>query len=140
VTEPPRHQTVLVVEDDLGFLLWLGQLLTDAGYRVVPASNCRQVMAHIRKLGVSLNLIVVNPSIRGAMRMLEGFAPEKSRIRLILIRDLGMDLPGVGPASATIEKPRSWERISRQEWMQRIRQALTEAPSLASMAATTSRW
>ncbi len=38
---------VLIVDGDLGFLLWLGQLLAKAGYPVLPAGSCAEAFSHI---------------------------------------------------------------------------------------------
>jgi hypothetical protein len=31
--------TVLIIDNDLGFMFWLGQILSEAGYAVLPAKS-----------------------------------------------------------------------------------------------------
>src|SRR3989442_1016104 len=42
VPEPLRRSIVLIVDDDLGFVCWLGDILAEAGYQSVPASDSRE--------------------------------------------------------------------------------------------------
>ena len=37
--------TVLIVDEDVGFVFWLGEILTKLGCRAVPALDCTQAVA-----------------------------------------------------------------------------------------------
>lgn len=132
MSEPPRYHNAVIVEEDVGFLLWLGQLLADAGYRTIPASNCRQAMTHIRELGIPIHLAVLDLKLRGATSLLRTLEAANRSLRIIVIGDPnGGVSPGV-PASAVLERPRTWANISRGDWLRRINQALADAPEYAS--------
>ena len=131
---PLRNHTALIVEEDVGFLLWLGQLLTDAGYRTIPASSCRQAAIFARTIGVPLQLAVVNTGLPGTTRMLRALGAEHRDLRIIAIVSPGKKAPAKLPASAILEKPRSSEHVSREFWLHRIHHAVADAPPLASAA------
>ena len=135
MTEPPPQRTVLMVDEDLGFLLWLGQLFAEIGYRSVPASSCRQAASHLKKLKVNISLVVVNQGLKGARSLLKTLEGDANRIRIILIRNPTATAFVAVPESAILDKPRAWENIARAEWLQRLRQALADAPPLAAAAA-----
>jgi len=135
VTEPPSNRTILIVDEDLGFVLWLGQLIKELGYLSLPASSCRQAASHIEKLNVSVSVAIVNPGLRGSSQLLQALVAVSNRTRIILIRDRGVDIPPGISASATLEKPSSWDRISHEDWLYKVRRALTDAPLLAARAA-----
>src|SRR5579864_7603483 len=62
--EGTAAMTVLIVDDDLGFVWWLGDIFNEAGARCVPALSCGAAMVltkrlnpvaiHLRKRGVEL--------------------------------------------------------------------------------------
>jgi DNA-binding NtrC family response regulator len=132
VSEPARYHNAVIVEEDVGFLLWLGQLLADAGYRTIPASNCRQAMTHIRELGIPIHLAVLDLKLRGATSMLQTLEAAHRGLRIVVIGDPAGGVPARIPASAILEKPRNWANILRGDWLQRINQALADAPEYAS--------
>jgi len=134
VTGSLRNHTALIVEEDVGFLLWLGQLLTEAGYRTIPAQGFRQAATFVREIGVPIHLAVVNLGLKGASSMLRALGAAHHDLRIIAIGNPGKEVPAQVPASAILDKPRSSERVSHEDWMQRIHQAVTDAPPLALTA------
>ena len=64
-------KTVLIVDEDLGFVFWLGHLLNNAGYQVWPARNGEDAAALMDELGAELDLLIIDPNLRGAAAFLE---------------------------------------------------------------------
>lgn len=60
---PNRHLTVLIVDDNIGFICWLGQLLAKAGYQSVPATDCGQAVARLEKLRRNVHAAIVNRTL-----------------------------------------------------------------------------
>jgi len=65
-------QTVLIVDDDLGFLFWLGEVLTRAGYRAIPAHSVEEATNLTRRLRVTADVVIVNPAVSGAAEWSRG--------------------------------------------------------------------
>jgi hypothetical protein len=127
VTEPLRSQTVLIVEEDLGFILWLGQVLTDAGYKAVPALSCQQAFFHIRHFNVDVDAVFANRALSGISNLLQTLGRTNARLRIILINDPDIDTSrAMIPAHAILEKPADGRNISRKEWLEKVKTALTE--------------
>jgi DNA-binding response OmpR family regulator len=58
--------SILVVEADVGFLFWLGELLDRAGYQAFPAQNIREANALLRDLHLSVSLLILDCSLPDA--------------------------------------------------------------------------
>jgi CheY-like chemotaxis protein len=120
---------VLIVDHDLGFLMWLGELFAELGYSSVPALQGRQALALARRLKLPVTILIVNPKLRGAGRMVQVLAAANPELRLIIIRDSApgapnqTDLAGLR-VQGSLERPLPWETISRQEWLAKIRKVL----------------
>ena len=137
VSKRRASQTVLIVDEDLGFLFWLGELLVEAGCQAVPAFGCLEAVSRIRQFNVKkLDAIFVNPALPGTSDMLHALGRTHGGLRIILIGSSGIDVSGMMPAHAMLEKPRSWQRISRQEWQRKVKQALNDAPPFVFKATT----
>lgn len=116
----------LIIDHDLGFMMWLAELFAELGCQAMPASNCRQALALTKRLELPIGILVVNPELRGAERMVKGLVAANPGVRLVLIRNLATD--GVANqqnptlrARFTLARPSPGESISRPDWVARIR-------------------
>lgn len=62
--------TILIVDNDLGFVLWLGQILTDVGCQAVPALRCQDTAPLVEELNLGLDMVIANPGLPGASAMI----------------------------------------------------------------------
>ena len=76
----------LIVDDDLGFVFWFGEMFIRSGYEVVPALSCREARSLLKKLDVRVDLALVDPMLPGAVRMLRWLKQANLQIRIIFIR------------------------------------------------------
>jgi ActR/RegA family two-component response regulator len=118
----------LIVDNDLGFLMWLGDIFAHLGCQAFPALHCRQALAIARKLEEPISTLVVNPELAGASRMVKTMLASNPGARVILIRNaktLATNRIGF-PAHTTLERPSAWEPISRSIWIGKIRRILPQ--------------
>jgi DNA-binding NtrC family response regulator len=124
-TGPPA---VLIVDDKIAFILWLGEMFTANGYQAYPALNCRQALALTKKLALQVDVLVLNPKLRGAARAMEALSDAHPSLRVILIRDPAESTTSVPNSHhATLDRPRSSEPVLRDEWIAQIRKVLIRA-------------
>lgn len=117
--------TALIVDDDVAFILWLGEMFTESGYQAIPALHCRQALTLVKKLALRIDVLVVNPELRGAARAMKVLASEHPRLRVVLIRDPSAPGPVLVDSNhATLDRPSAWEPISRPQWVTKIRKVL----------------
>ena len=85
LTEPP---TVLIVDQDLGFVWWLGEILQTAGCSVVPALNCQQAINLMKELNLNLDLIFVDPTLSGIPSMIEILRAGQDKIKIVDVKSV----------------------------------------------------
>jgi hypothetical protein len=116
--------TVLIVDNDLGFVFWIGEIFTAVGCHAVPTLDCTEAISITRELNLKIDLVVVNPQLPGVtamMRTLQG-----PNLKTIAIRDRRVQAIRTFPADAILERPSGREPISREEWVDRVREILCD--------------
>ena len=117
----PHVPTVLIVDNDLAFVFWLGEIFEQLKWDTVPALSCRPV----KLLGLSeADLIIVNPALNGVSDMLGTF----NRARPPKIVFIGTDAAKRTRLhfDATLDRPEVGSEVSRAKWTKRIRQMLSK--------------
>lgn len=123
----PGSPTALIVDDDVGFILWLGEMFTASGYQAYPALQCREALTLTRKLALRVDVLVVNPDLPGATRAMRSLTSAQPALRVVLIRDPAKSGPLPHSIHPALERPSAWEPISRPQWIMKIRKALMSA-------------
>jgi len=117
---------VWIVDDDLGFVWWLGEIFIQARCRAFPALSCDQALALMKKLNVGADLVLVNPHLRGVSSMLETLNRTNCSLKVVTLQDPS-ELSALHKTSAiTLERPSQADRLSRAEWLKRIRKLLKQ--------------
>ena len=119
MTDPLNISIVLVVDDDLGFVWWLGEIFFRAGYQVVPALSCREAISLLKELELRGDLVLVNPELLGVSRMLRLLNRANPQMRMIFIRYHDYRRP------PPCWKRRSrWNSIWRLDWLEKVSKLL----------------
>jgi hypothetical protein len=134
VTANSGSSLALIVDHDLGFLMWLGDVFLEVGYQAVPALHCRQALALARRVNLPVSTLVVNPELPGAGRIVAALAELNPGLRVIQICNSaahpdqangnGRTKPNGIHARFTLQRPPPWEPVSRPEWVAKIRKML----------------
>ncbi len=125
MTEPPGAPTILIADEDMGFLWWLGELFNELGYRSLPALSCSQALALLRKSGRQVDLLLINPRLRGASRLILTLSRMRPLKVVFIQGPEAFELPGIQP-SANIERPFGWAPLSRLEWRHKLQRLLKQ--------------
>jgi DNA-binding NtrC family response regulator len=135
VSKPSSGPTVLIVDDDLGFACWLGEMFHEAGYRSAPALSARQAVSFVKELNLKVAAVVVNPSLPGVRKLIKTLSQTHCRlVKVILIRDPAAPATLAIRAHARLERPSGWEPASRHEWHRKLKRILEEAEEAAASA------
>lgn len=131
MNETPAGPTVLVVDEDVGFIWWLAELLAEVGYRSIPALGCRQALALMKGTGSAVEIALINPRLRGAARLV--LVLRHYRIsKIVLIQEPGVPHLAMEGALSSIEKPAGSAPVSRVEWRQKVQRLLLQIGSRAA--------
>lgn len=123
MTASTGFPTALIVDDDVAFILWLGEMFNESGYQAFPALHCRGALTLAKKLALRVDVLVVNPALPGAGRAMRALTSAQPGLRVVLIGNGSKD----GAAESThptIERPSASEPISRPQWVMKIRRVL----------------
>jgi hypothetical protein len=116
--------TVLIVDDDLGFVWWLGDIFNEAGCRALPALDCGGAVVVAKRLGVEPDVIILNPSLPGVSQMLETYLLANPHVKIVTI---GPPANALGPSiqlHAILERPSPSDLIVRTDWLEQLRKLL----------------
>ena len=117
---------VLIVDNDLGFQFWLAKSLEPSGDAVIPAATVSQATRLLRRLKLSLDVLIVNPEIQGAAEFTSSLRRRHSRVKVVALvgdeekelalLDLHPDFRRVKPHLPEMEEP-SAESAAESEWV-----------------------
>jgi hypothetical protein len=116
--------TVWIVDDDLGFLWWLGELFHEARCQTIPALSCDDALSLMKKVKVGADLIIVNPHLPGVSAMLDTLRWANRNLKIVTLRDPSE--PDTEQAKITLERPSGRDRLSRAAWLKKIRKLLKQ--------------
>jgi DNA-binding NtrC family response regulator len=133
VTQPPAPTTVWIVDDDLGFVWWLGEIFTEAGCRALPALSCEQAVSLMKKLDVGIDLLVLNPQLPGVVKMLQALRDAHPNFKVVAIGKISPALATAIHPQANLERPNSSDSISRLEWLTKVRKLLKVVATAATV-------
>jgi DNA-binding NtrC family response regulator len=116
-------KNVLIVDKDLGFLFWLGELLAGAKYQPWPACTAADAISLMgSKRTVPLDLLIVDASLRGASRLIDHFRRNRTKLKVIAVDGHSKLLRGV---DAWSEKPDPANARERQKWLRAVDRMLS---------------
>lgn len=125
MTEPSRAPVVLIVDEDLGFVWWLGQIFSQAGCQVVPALNSGQTDSLARDLKLKVDVIVVNPELAGVSELIQSLS-SAGPVKVVAIRNSDTRVRTAVHAHATLERPSGWGPVSEKEWLGSVRRVVKD--------------
>jgi DNA-binding NtrC family response regulator len=133
VTQPPAATTVWIVDDDLGFVWWLGEIFTEAGCLALPALGCKQAVALMRELNVGIDLLVVNPRLPDVLGMLQTLGQAHPNLKIVVIGKASPEFSTAVRPHANLEPPAACDSISRLDWLKKVRKLLKEVAAAAAV-------
>lgn len=120
-------KSVLILDPDLGFLVWLGQALAIGGYLGVPAPSVPEAIALIGKLDLVIDLLVLDPTLPGAGEFARSLRTAQGRLRVIAVigsmEDLNAAFQGV---DAVRFRPILANDVEASKWLTTVRRLLAD--------------
>jgi len=108
---------ILIIDYDLGFVVWLGLTLTASGYPAIPATSCQAALELIGEARIAtIDLVILNSELPGASDLIGALNSRGFSFKVISIE---------GPQVRS-----SWSR-SESKWLSMVRKARgTSGPDL----------
>jgi DNA-binding NtrC family response regulator len=109
--EQPPAQTILIVDQDLGFIMWLGQTLALQGHLTLPSTTASEALRVIAKLGIAtVDLLIVNPALSGTSDLVDILRGRHVALKVILMEDSGRKATDI--------------QETQSEWIAKVQEAL----------------
>jgi hypothetical protein len=114
-----QMKNVLIIDNDLGFVFWLGDVLVRAGYQPWPARSSSEAtsLAERRPLR-RLDLLIVKASLPGVSGLIAQFRRTYQHIKVMAVGPQNGTLPGV---NAWHPLPGPSDDSATQEWVRAIK-------------------
>jgi DNA-binding response OmpR family regulator len=112
-------KNVLIVDDNVGFLFWLGEILAGANYQPWPACSAADASKMLRTRHLAqLDLLVVNPSLRGATAFIARLRRNRPTLKVLAVDPLNdTQVRGVNAWHA---RPNRADVTARQQWLREV--------------------
>jgi DNA-binding response OmpR family regulator len=131
VSPSPAVPAVLIVDEDVGFVWWLGEIFHDLGCRAVPALSCQDAISIAKTANLAPDLIIVNPVLPGVAGMIKALRRGHSA-KIVAIQERRASR-GIDPeAHAVLERPMAGEPIRRSHWIRIVRGLLAQIGTRAA--------
>jgi hypothetical protein len=117
-------KNVLIVDSDLGFIFWLAEVLVEAHYQPWPACSALEAMSLVsrRRLN-SLDLLIVNPSLRGASDLMNNLRRTQPDLKVLAVDPLhDRQVRGVNAWRA---RPNPSDHSAKQKWAREVDRILS---------------
>lgn len=116
--------TVLILDQDLGFVFWLAEIFNEVGCQVAPGLDYTQAVSLTKRFHLSVDLVVVNPALEWAQQVLSTLSARGRTPKIVVIRDEMTKSVGAIHADAILKRPTASQQTSRQEMLAQVREIL----------------
>jgi DNA-binding NtrC family response regulator len=117
-------ETILLVDDDLGFVFWLGRVLDDAGYAAFPAKSAADASALITQFRLMVDLLIINSAMAGASAFIKELRQSRPNLGVLGIADQAGSSGNLGHPAATLPKPEPYDSEARLELLATVERLL----------------
>jgi DNA-binding response OmpR family regulator len=114
-------KNILIVENDLGFIFWLGGALVAADYQPWPACSVSDATELIEKAALPIDLLIVDPSLPGVSKLIAMLRDSQAKLKVIALGAEGKTkLTGI---NAWLRKPGPTQEPAKQEqgWLRAVK-------------------
>ena len=117
--------TILILDDDLGFVWWLGEVVAAAGYQAIPAPSVAEGERLLSGLRLAINLLIVNPAMPGAAGFIDKCRRAQKNLRVLAaVGETEGSEALFDHADAVGRKPAEVNDRSASEWVRAIKRVL----------------
>jgi hypothetical protein len=115
--------TVLIVDADLGFVVWLGTLIADVGCQPLPAQSIGAAAEWARRFPI--NVLVIDPFFYGAAHFVRTLRRSNLHLKVIAVSDGPHAVRDLGDLHSVMQRPADNEETTVREWREMIQSAIT---------------
>jgi DNA-binding NtrC family response regulator len=129
-------KSILIVDDDLDFLFWLGRALTRIGCVAVPARTISDAFVLLANVSVDVDVLMFNPAFPDAVRLIDVLRRYHPNTKVLAFVTKGSTLEG---ADASMPKPCLRDHPTKLRWLRTLEAWLSRAAPADCRRADNSR-
>ena len=123
-------QTILIVDNDLGFVFWLGQALRQGGYEVFPARAVADALTLISEFLLALDLLIINLSLPEAPKFVRALLRGREHVKVIALTRETEPSPEYYPLLEAVLPRDKISTVSRSEYLRLVHDVLAAPKAL----------
>jgi hypothetical protein len=117
-----KTKNILIVDPDLGFVFWLGQLLYSSGsHQVLPAKSVTDAKVLIARLNVEVDLLVIGHTLEDSEHLVDNLRRSRNELPVIYLFGESEELPSSTGADAYFRKLSRFDSASEGIWLEMVR-------------------
>jgi DNA-binding NtrC family response regulator len=121
-------KTVLIIDPDLGFVFWLGQILLSNGYDAFPAKGVPEANTLLGELGVEVHLLIINSSLAGAPNLVDELRRSTADLKVLVVAgDAASHIRQIPSPDAILRKPLHTDRVASSVWLRSVEELFARA-------------
>ena len=124
-------KTILIVDRDLGFVLWLGHVLNKSGSVALPATTIAEAAEMVSLLDLRVDVLITAPGEVGVREFVEDLRLASPDLQLVGVGSVEDPRGTPFPKAVWKPRPQGADETTRWEWVNLIRQMATSGLSLA---------
>src|SRR5690242_16518027 len=122
-------KNILIVDNDLSFILWLGRVLIGAHQQPLPACNVSDAMV-LANAAEPVDLLIINSSLPHSSELIANLRRSQAHLKVIALGPEGKgNLPHV---HAWRRKPDQIGPTAEQKWLKAVKSVLTKRKASAA--------
>jgi len=98
-------ETILLIDDDLAFVFWLGRILDGAGYAAYPAKDVEDARSLVAQCGLPVDLLIINSATAGLAAFVRDLRMSRPGLEVVVVGGPAFSDAIIGPPAATLAKP-----------------------------------
>lgn len=117
-------KNILVVDSDLGFILWLGRVLIGAHQQLLPACSVSDAMLLVGEPAEPVDLLIINSSMPHSSELIDRLRGTQSHMKVLALGEEGKrNLPHI---HTWRRKPVHPGHVAEQKWLQTVQSLLAK--------------
>ena len=117
---PKSKRTVLILDRELGFAFWLGQILDFSGYNAFPAKSCEDAAELLNHLKTPIDLLVLGSASARALAFADSLRRSHRQLKVLAAVGEGAEPSSIFSADAVQNKPSTAASVSSMDWLRTI--------------------
>jgi hypothetical protein len=129
-------RTVLIVDNDLGFVFWVGQALDRAGYNTLPAKGVPEALTVVDVSAGRIDLLLIGLGLPGAASLAAKLLRSNASMKVVGLVD--QDIQAIPPfpgSTATLRRPCGMSEESKAHCLALIRAVLAPDADVRTISA-----